>query len=34
MVVSLVDEDGRRFKVFPASCLKDDLRDFDCGDEG
>ena len=33
MVVSLVDEDGTSFKAFPISCLKNDLRDFSCGDE-
>ena len=33
MVVSLVDEDGKSFKTFPASCPEDDLRDFSWGDE-
>ena len=33
MVVSLVDEDGMSFKAFPASCLKNGLRDFSWDDE-
>ena len=33
MVVSLVDEDGTNFKVFPNDCLENDLRDFGWGEE-
>ena len=34
MVVSLVDKDGISLKAFPASCLRNNLRDFSWAKNG